>query len=112
MTERARPLRADAERNREQILTAAREVFAEQGLDVSLRQIARRADVSEPTLRRRFASKEELVAEAFVEKVTQYADLAEAAVQNPDPGAGFREFIDAVAAALTDDESPRGALIP
>ncbi len=74
-------LRADAARNRELILDAARGAFAQHGLDVSLREIARRAGVSEPTLRRRFASKEELVGEAFEDKVEVYAGLALAALE-------------------------------
>jgi len=86
-------LRADAARNRELLLAAAREAFAEHGLDASMRQIAARAGVGEPTLRRRFASKEELIAEAFEDKVAQYADLALAALDRPDAGAAFREFL-------------------
>ena len=62
-------LRADAARNRARLVSAAREVFSQQGLNVSMRQVARHAGVSEPTLRRRFASKEELVAEAFGDQV-------------------------------------------
>ncbi|BCB89786.1 TetR/AcrR family transcriptional regulator [Phytohabitans suffuscus] len=89
-------LRADAARNRELILNAARELFAEEGLDVSMRQIARRAGVGEPTLRRRFASKEELVGEAFADKVAVYADLADAALEHPDPAAGLRGFLEEV----------------
>ena len=44
-------------------------------------------------MRRWFGSKEELVAEAFEGKVAQYADLALAALENPDAGAGFRGFL-------------------
>src|SRR4051812_2648534 len=47
-------LRADAERNRSALLTAAREVFGEQGLEASLDEIARRAGVGNATLYRRF----------------------------------------------------------
>lgn len=89
-------LRTDAARNRALILDAAREMFAEEGLDVSLRQIAKRAGVGEPTLRRRFSTKEELVAEAFEGKVACYAELAEGALSNSDPAEGMRGFLDAV----------------
>lgn len=89
-------LRADAARNRELILKAARGLFAEEGLEVSMRQIARRAGVGEPTLRRRFASREELVAEAFEDKVAVYADLAEAALEHGDPAVGLRAFLEEV----------------
>jgi AcrR family transcriptional regulator len=98
MARRSAPgLRADAARNRERIVEAAREVFAEQGLDVSLRQIARHAGVGEPTLRRRFSSREELVAEVFQDKISLYADLAEEALREGDAGAGFREFLGRIA---------------
>lgn len=86
-------LRADAARNRELILAAAREVFAESGLQVSMRQVAKRAGVGEPTLRRRFASKEQLIAEAFEDKVVIYADMAHAALEVTDPGTAFRCFL-------------------
>lgn len=89
-------LRADAARNRELILDAARELFAQEGLDVSLRQIAKKAGVGEPTLRRRFSSKEELVAEAFEDKVAIYAELAGDALAARDPAEGMRGFLDAV----------------
>lgn len=86
-------LRADAAQNKERLLTAAREVFAEQGLDASMRQIARHAGVSEPTLRRRFASREELIAEAFEDKILRYAKAAEEALRDLDPWVGFTSFL-------------------
>src|SRR5881397_1145894 len=49
-----RPLRADAERNRKRLLDAAVEVFAEQGLEASTAEIARRAGVGQGTVFRRF----------------------------------------------------------
>lgn len=93
MTTQTQGLRTDAAQNRDLILAAAREVFAETGITASLREISRRAGVSEPTLRRRFASKAELVAEAFADKVALYADLAHAALDRTDPGAAFRCFL-------------------
>lgn len=98
MTSRTDPgLRADAARNRALLIEAARELFAEQGLGVSMRQIARRAGVSEPTLRRRFPCWEELVAEAFQDKISGYADLAEAALAATDSWKGFTEFVRRIA---------------
>ena len=58
-------LRADAEDNRERVLEAARELFAERGLDVPLREVARRAGVGPATLYRRFPTKQSLVDAAF-----------------------------------------------
>lgn len=90
-------LRADAARNRQRIVEAARAAFAEHGLDVSMRQIALRAGVGEPTLRRRFPTKESLVAEAFQDKVALYADEAERALVDADPWHGFTTFVRAIA---------------
>src|SRR6185437_14074627 len=56
-----RPLRRDAERNRQRILAAAAEVFNERGLEVSLDEIARHAGVGVGTVYRRFRTKEELI---------------------------------------------------
>jgi AcrR family transcriptional regulator len=55
------PLRADAQRNRDAVLAAAREVFAREGLDAPLNEIARRAGVGQGTLYRRFATREALI---------------------------------------------------
>ncbi|GII56046.1 TetR family transcriptional regulator [Planotetraspora thailandica] len=86
-------LRADAARNRQRIVDAAREVFARDGLDVSMRQVALHAGVGEPTLRRRFATKADLVAEVFQDKIATYADAAEAALDDPDVWRGFSSFV-------------------
>jgi AcrR family transcriptional regulator len=64
-----RPLRADARRNRERVLAAAREVFAENGREAQMDDVARRAEVGVGTVYRHFPTKEALidalVAEAF-----------------------------------------------
>ncbi|PSK87500.1 TetR family transcriptional regulator [Murinocardiopsis flavida] len=59
----SRPLRADAERNRKLILEAAYEAFGDEGVDVSLAEIARRAGVGFATVQRRFPTKDALVTE-------------------------------------------------
>jgi AcrR family transcriptional regulator len=56
-----RPLRADARRNREKVLSAARAVFAEQGVDAQMDDVARRADVGVGTVYRHFPTKEALL---------------------------------------------------
>jgi len=58
-------LRADARRNRDQILVAAREIFAERGADVPMEEIARRASVGVGTLYRRFVDRETLIRAVF-----------------------------------------------
>jgi len=89
----ARGLRADATRNRVAILTAARQVFAEQGLRAPLEEIARRAGVGIATLYRRFPTRERLVAAALIEKLTQFELAASQAVAEPDPWDGFAGLV-------------------
>ena len=69
-----RSLRADAERNRQRIVEAARSVFAERGLDAPLDAIAERAGVGQATLYRRFPRREDLIVACFAPKLTEYAD--------------------------------------
>jgi AcrR family transcriptional regulator len=86
-------LRADATRNRDAILAAAKEIFAERGIEASLEEIAARARVGIATLYRRFPSRQHLVAAALVEKVAKYVEAAEAALAIPDPWAGFCSYV-------------------
>lgn len=80
-TSSSAPLRADAQRNLERILDAARDAFAEEGLEVGVDEIARRAGVGVGTLYRRFPTKEALI-DAIVERraedILALADEAEA----------------------------------
>jgi AcrR family transcriptional regulator len=96
-------LRADAARNREAVLCAAREVFAEGGLDSPLEEIARRASVGIGTLYRRFPSREHLIAAALIGKITEYADAAERALAETDPWAGFASFVKSMCALQAGD---------
>jgi len=73
-----RPLRADAERNRKRLLDAAAEVFAEQGLEASTAEIARRAGVGHGTVFRRFPTKDDLVAAIVVDRLGEIAESATA----------------------------------
>jgi AcrR family transcriptional regulator len=102
-TTRGRRLRADAARNREAVLSAAREVFAEAGLDAPLDEIARRAGVGIGTLYRRFPCREQLVSAALLHKITAYADAAERALAEPDPWAGFSGFVRRICAMQASD---------
>jgi AcrR family transcriptional regulator len=65
----ARPLRADAKRNREQLLIAARAAFTENGSEASLEDIARRAGVGVGTLYRHFPNRQALIESVYVEEV-------------------------------------------
>ena len=76
-----RPLRADARRNRERVLAAATSVFADQGADASVAEIARRAGVGAGTLFRHFPNKHDLLLaslEAGFDEVAAAIDRAEA----------------------------------
>ncbi|MBB2944581.1 AcrR family transcriptional regulator [Actinoplanes lutulentus] len=86
-------LRADARRNRAALLAAAREVFAAQGLDASLDEIARRAGVGNATLYRRFPSRRHLIAEVFASHMTAAVRLAEQSLEHPDPWAAFVGYL-------------------
>src|SRR6266540_272671 len=78
----ARPLRRDAQRNRDAIVAAARQVFCDHGLEAPLEEIARRAGVGIGTLYRRFPSRVELV------------DAAEQALAIDDPWDGFAFYLE------------------
>ena len=80
-----RPLRADAERNRERILSAAAEVFAERGLDVSMDDVAAAAGVGVGTVYRRFPDKEVLIDTLFQEHLDEWARIYEEGLDDPDP---------------------------
>jgi AcrR family transcriptional regulator len=86
-------LRADAARNRAAVVEAARQVFAERGLDAPLDEIARRACVGNATLYRRFPTRAELVETVFADRMREYAHAVDDALQDPDPGAGFRAYV-------------------
>ena len=98
-----RPLRRDAERNRQRILKAASEVFTERGLDVSLDEVARHAGVGVGTVYRRFRTKEELVEALFVDRIEEVAVLAEEAAQAADPWSGLACFMEQAARKLAGD---------
>jgi AcrR family transcriptional regulator len=88
-----RPLRRDAERNRQRILDAARDVFAERGLGVSMDEIARQAGVGVGTVYRRFPDKEELIDALFLDGLAEIVAIAEEALALDDPWAGLEHFL-------------------
>jgi AcrR family transcriptional regulator len=88
-----RPLRRDAERNRQRILEAAGEVFATRGLEVTLDDIAEHAGVGVGTVYRRFHDKEQLIEALFDDRMDAFVAAAETAVAAADPWAGFEGFL-------------------
>jgi AcrR family transcriptional regulator len=87
------PLRADAQRNLERILVAAREAFAERGLEVGVEEIARRAGVGKATFFRRFPTKDALVLAVFEGFVEEIEESAKRVVAADDPLDGLRRFL-------------------
>jgi AcrR family transcriptional regulator len=90
----SRPLRADAERNRLRLLDVAQEVFAEEGLDVPIDAIARRAGLGVGTLYRHFPTKEALFEAIVVGRIAELAGHARAAASAPDAGAALFAFLE------------------
>jgi AcrR family transcriptional regulator len=89
-----RPLRRDAQRNRERILAAARELFAERGIDATLDDVADRAGVGVGTVYRRYPNKDALLDELFEEGLTEFVTLADESLANPDPWQALIGFIE------------------
>ncbi len=89
-----RPLRRDAERNRQRILDAARELFAERGLGVTLNDIAHHAGVGVGTVYRRFPDKAPLIDALFEQRLEEFVGLMNAALDDPDPWQGFAGFLE------------------
>jgi AcrR family transcriptional regulator len=106
-----RPLRRDAERNRQRILKAASEVFNERGLEVSLDEIARYAGVGVGTVYRRFRTKEELVEALFMDRLDSVAAIADKAFETPDPWSGLVSFMECMAEIMAGDLGLRQMLM-
>ena len=98
MTEQAlstsRPLRRDAQRNRERVLEAAKELFAERGVGVTLDDIADRAGVGVGTVYRRYPNKDALLDELFEEGMNALAATAEELLDRSDAWEAFVEFLE------------------
>jgi AcrR family transcriptional regulator len=117
-------LRADAQRNRGELLGAARQVIAEEGVDASLRDIARRAGVGIGTLYRHFPTREALLAAIIDEGVRRLSATAEQLTAAKPPGEALDEWLTTVAErigpyrglaasmleAVTDEEGGDAAL--
>ena len=106
-----RPLRRDAERNRQRILKAASEVFNERGLEVSLDEIARHAGVGVGTVYRRFRTKEELVEALFMDRLDMVAAVADDALNAPDAWSGLVSFMERMAEIMAGDLGLRQILM-
>ncbi len=97
MTARAtstKPLRRDAQANRDRIVAAARAAFATDGIEVSVEEIARRAAVGMGTLYRHFPTKEDLVDAVLEETFDQIVGAAEQALTEEDAWRGLCGFLE------------------
>jgi AcrR family transcriptional regulator len=91
--EAARRPRADAVRNRERVLEAAKAVFSAGGPDASLEAVARRAGVGIGTLYRHFPTREALFEAVYRREVEQLGELSEALKNEPDPVEALRHWL-------------------
>lgn len=99
-----RALRRDAALNRERLLAAARELFAEQGFEVTLDDIARHAGVGVGTAYRRFANKREVLDALFAEQTVELAAAADAGLADPDPWHGLVTYLETSLALQSRDK--------
>ena len=88
-----KPLRADARRNRERILKAARAVFGDHGIEAQIDDVAKRAKVGVGTVYRHFPTKEVLLDALVRERFEEIAGFAEEALRHDDAWTGFTELI-------------------
>ncbi|WP_307851763.1 TetR/AcrR family transcriptional regulator [Williamsia sp. CHRR-6] len=99
----AKPLRADAERNRLRIIDAARDLFAERGLDVTLDDVAGHAGVGVGTVYRRFDNRDHLIEGVFLEHLRNVNARVEAALATEDPWQGIVEVFTFVGESVATD---------
>jgi AcrR family transcriptional regulator len=100
-----RTLRADARRNREAVISAAKQLFAERGLDVQVPDVAKSANVGVGTVYRSFPTKDALIAALVAERFERLALQAREALEADDAWEGFSGFIRACAQIQFDDRA-------
>ncbi|WP_395401143.1 TetR/AcrR family transcriptional regulator [Arthrobacter sp. UC242_113] len=106
-----KPLRADAARNVDKIINAARECFRQYGPDVPLQTIAATAGVGPATLFRNFSDKEQLVLAALNRQLRLNVDpVIDVALAGTDAAEGLFRVIDAVMTAASDNANLLGAV--
>ncbi|MDQ0030657.1 TetR/AcrR family transcriptional regulator [Arthrobacter bambusae] len=106
-----KPLRADAARNVDKIITAARECFRELGPEVPLQTIAATAGVGPATLFRNFADKEQLVLASLSRQLRLHVDpVVEESLAGMDAAVGLINVIDAVVKVASEDANLLGAV--
>ena len=114
LTTSNRPQRADARRNRERILVAARELFAQEDPEVQIDDVARRAGVGVGTVYRHFPDKEALMGELVRERFALFNERLRAALDGPEDVTPFDALTDTMranAASLAEDAATRFAFL-
>ncbi len=111
MSATPRPLRADAERNRRLLLDAARELFAQRGLQVTLDDVAHHAGLGVGTAYRRFGTRETLIDALFDERVRDIVSLAEHALEVEDAWEGLVGFLERTLALQAADRGLKELLL-
>jgi AcrR family transcriptional regulator len=110
----SRPLRVDAQRNRDKILSTAVRLFAEEGLDANFDRIAKAAGVGAGTLYRNFPTREALVVAAYRNELTRLCDAAPELLERLEPHEALRawmgRFIDYATAKLGMANALRAAI--
>jgi len=101
----SRPLRADARRNRERIVNAARAVFAEQGRDAQMDDVARRAKVGVGTVYRHFPTKEALFTALVEDKFIRLKAIVDEHADAADPGEAFFASLWRFAELMAEDRT-------
>ena len=96
-------LRADARRNRQAVLAAAKTLFADQGLDAQMPDVAGVAKVGVGTVYRHFRTKDELIAALVAERFERLAEKAREGLEMKDAWQGIAEFIRFAAQIQADD---------
>lgn len=100
-----RTLRADARRNREAVLLAAKKLFADRGLDVQMPDVAKAANVGVGTVYRHFATKDDLIAALVADRFERLAQKAREALELEDAWEAVAEFLRFAAQIQADDRA-------
>jgi AcrR family transcriptional regulator len=98
-----RAMRADARRNREAVLAAAKKLFADRGLDAQMPDVAKRAKVGVGTVYRHFPTKDDLIAALVTERFERLAQKAREGLEAEDAWEGLAELIRFSAQIQADD---------
>ncbi|MEV5810001.1 TetR/AcrR family transcriptional regulator [Streptomyces parvulus] len=104
-------IRADARRNRERVLVAARAVFAERGIDAPIAAVARRAGVGVATLYRHFPTRDVLVRGAYERQMQSCALALTQALAAPDPWQGFQQLVETLCALQREERGFPAAFV-